>query len=682
VISTSAHRRAAVTLLAIACAACQSSAPEDSPPPSNGSVGGSGGGRTSDGGPVSGAGELKISIVAPKPMEPIKARTSSEVRVRVLSVRPGTNDPSGDPVDPTSIVASLRRMSDNGEAAHSTLFGPMPNSEFAAPIDLSSVSSGDYQLIVTGNTSGGTRGMTVSTVRVDAGPRIEIKSPTENGSYKGSVTIQVIIDSAPFGPTMSVEASIGVLPIALNPTGAPNTYEALVEFLKLASPLEGDQVLKVAAINVANTRSEERVRFTIDNRGPEITATEPKEGVVVGGIIRLRAKVSDQSGVLGNSVTAVIGNRQDVNFKVDLKAEGDTGFYSELFDTARLTSCKPLPDTSLCIVFPNLSFRASDRAGNESFQAYDIAVDNQPPTVDLSPPGDLRIIQYNPEKKKLVCSWAFNPIGDYQRLGDMPRDLCAAPQVFDVRARIEDDGNRADGLKFAPTSGVDPATTTLYVLSETSQALVVDVDGDGVCDSLNPKLIPTTKGPTQSNEVLAVRLAAVPPKGAADFTPDPSLMTPAGMAAYPACTPGDAPVGPRRLCGAQPQTIVIGYPAAVGPASSIWSVEPITSAEPWCVGSQFDAFANQIREGWACVAAAATDKLGNTGVSNPLRVWIQNRGLPNTPSCPAPPPTAPPPPNCTGSFNRQSGTVGPSPCRGRTFRPREIINAGALPEGM
>jgi hypothetical protein len=685
---SSARVRAVTAAMAILGAGCQSSGGEDIPPPSGGPVGGAAGGRT-DGGSSAGAGELRISVVAPKAMDVLKAGTSSEVRVRVTSVRPGTNDPSGDPVDPSSIVASLRRTTDNGEATHGPLFGPMPNSEFAAPIDLSNVNTGDYQLIVTAATSGGTKGMAVSPVRVDAGPRIEINSPKENGSYKDSLTIQVLIDSAPFGPTMNVEASIGAQSITLNQTGAPNTYEALVELLGLAAPLQGEQVFKVSATNVAGTRTEARVRFTIDNKGPEITETEPKEGSVVGGILRIRARVNDQSGVLGNSVVAIIGNRQDVNFKVELKPEAETGLYSGLFDSARLTACKPAPDSSLCIVFPNLSFRASDRAGNESSVAYDIGVDNHPPVADLTPPGNLRIVRYDTEQKRLVCSWPFNPIGEYEKIGDMPRDLCAVPQVFDMRARIEDFGNRADGLKFAPVSGVDPATTALYVLADTSQPLVVDVDGDGVCDAINPKLIPTTKGPTQSNEVLTVRFAPVPPKGSADFTPDPSLTTPAGGLTSPPCNPGRSPTGPRRLCGAQPQNVVIGYPAAVGPSPSIWAIEPITANEPWCVGSQFDTYANKIPEGWACFAAAATDKLGSTGVSNPLRVWISYKWpvgeLPaGGPTCPPAPPRAGGAPNCTGSFNRQTGVVTSTPCVGRSYKfaAPELLDQGALPEGM
>jgi hypothetical protein len=105
--------------------------------------------------------------------------------------------------------------------------------------------------------------------------------------------------------------------------------------------------------------------------------------------------------------------------------------------------------------------------------------------------------------------------------------------------------------------------------------------------------------------------------------------------------------------------------------------------EPWCVGGQFDTYANQIPNAkWACLAAAATDRLGNAGVSAPLRVWVQYQGLPNSPMCPVPPASAGPPPNCTGSFNRQTGMVSAAPCRGRSFKAGQILNAGALPEGM
>ena len=40
---------------------------------------------------------------------------------------------------------------------------------------------------------------------------------------------------------------------------------------------------------------------------------------------------------------------------------------------------------------------------------------------------------------------------------------------------------------------------------------MVDTDGDGNCDAINPKLIPTTQPPTMNNQVLKIRLPPRPP---------------------------------------------------------------------------------------------------------------------------------------------------------------------------
>lgn len=673
----------AVLLAAVSASAigCGKGTGTDLPPPSPGGTGGSagtGGGRTFDGG---GIGEVRITILTPKTMDTIKGGTAPEVRARIASVRAGSADPSGDPIDPASVEVSLRRPFDNSLVIKGPLFGPLTSGEFGAPFDLASVPTGEYQLLVQAATTGKAMGTAAIPIRVDAGPIITIVSPKDRGSYKGSVTVQVLIDSAPFGPTSNIEASIGASPIALLPGGAPNTYEALVEFINHTPPLDGEQILRVGASNAASTRTDARVRFTVDNKGPVITATEPAEGTVVGGIIRIRARVADAAGVLSNQVIAVIGNRKGDDFVVPLKPDAEAGFLSGLFDTRRLTSCKPPPDETLCIVFPTLSFRTSDLAGNESVVSYEIAVDNHPPLIDLYPSPGLRITRFDPTLKRLVCSHAFDPLGNYGQLGDMPDDRCAVPQVFDLRARVEDRGNRADGLKHQPISLVNPSTVAAYVQGDTSQPLVVDVDGDGVCDVINPLLVPTTRPAMRSNEVLSVRLTPVPPKGSADFTPDVLLDVEPGRSQYPSCTKGTSLLGSRPLCGSEPLSVVIGYPAAIGPYPAIWSLAPITEAEPLCVGSQFDSYANLIPEGWACIAVAAADNLGNQATSNPLRVWIQRRGLPNTPTCPQPPANAGPPPDCTGTYNIQTGMLTGGMCRGRSFPAFEVINLGALPEG-
>jgi hypothetical protein len=97
---------------------------------------------------------------------------------------------------------------------------------------------------------------------------------------------------------------------------------------------------------------------------------------------------------------------------------------------------------------------------------------------------------------------------------------------------------------------------------------------------------------------------------------------------------------------------------------AIWGIAPVDRGL-YCLGSQFDAHANNIADGWACVAAAAADRNGNASVSAPLRVYIQRRGLvqPSAGVCPAPPGNAGPPPDCTGTFERATGNVTTRPCR-------------------
>jgi hypothetical protein len=251
----------------------------------------------------------------------------------------------------------------------------------------------------------------------------------------------------------------------------------------------------------------------------------------------------------------------------------------------------------------------------------------------------------------------------------MPDDGCAVSQVFQVRARAEDDVNGARGLQVAPLATIDASRIDVFILNDTAQPLTVDSDGDGVCDVINPRLLPTTSPPTSSREVLKMRLSPVPPNGAADFTPDPSL----AAAGETRCAAGDDLDLPRVLCRASEPTIAISY----GPhLPAVFSLDPIEPDGLRCFGNQFDAFANHIGgsssrgagsppPGWACIAVQATDKVGNTGVSAPLRVWIDYDGAQ---VCPAQGNGATtPPPSCTGRFNVQTGTVEATPCTSRRY---------------
>ncbi len=100
------------------------------------------------------------------------------------------------------------------------------------------------------------------------------------------------------------------------------------------------------------------------------------------------------------------------------------------------------------------------------------------------------------------------------------------PQLFDVRARVEDRGNTPlTGIPdFVPIGGVDTQKVQLLILSNTSRPLVVDTSDppDGLCDDINPDLVPTTK-PQTDTDAQVVNMVPISPGGAADFSLDPSV---------------------------------------------------------------------------------------------------------------------------------------------------------------
>jgi hypothetical protein len=264
-----------------------------------------------------------------------------------------------------------------------------------------------------------------------------------------------------------------------------------------------------------------------------------------------------------------------------------------------------------------------------------------------------------------VCSHAFDPVGDYRRLGDMPNDGCGVGQLFDLRAQIEDEGNHGLGSKGSPIALVDPASVVAYVLDDTSQVLVVDTDGDGICDDVNPQLQPTTTPTAQSHQVLAVRMVGMPPKGKRDFTPDP---TPDAS-----CPSGKDKLPPEVVCGADGS--LRSFIHYVGPSEpAIWTVEPFSAA--FCTGAQLDVHPNDITDGWACIAVVAADRVGNRSVSAPLRVFVDRKGTQivarGAGLCPAPPASDRTPPDCTGSYDRATKQVSALPCRARRIAAPSI----------
>jgi hypothetical protein len=581
-------------------------------------------------------------LTPPTPADGATVPANSDVPV---SVTVDIGQGGTDFVDTSSVKVAVTAAGGNSASAAGQLVAAGAD-VFTGAVSLGNLTPGSYTLTVTAASSSHTTGQASINLIVDDGPVVTVSSPTPGGHYSGSLTVEFTCDFGAIGPDASSpnpSATVGGLPVQnLAPDTSANvpanSYRGTVDFTSYSPPLQGLQLLDIKATNAKGVITEVTVVFDIDTSGPTIVKTSPVPGEVVGGLLTIEASISDESGVLDASVIAIISDQNTPVYELPLVPLGQ-GVYGALFDTANLTRCQEPPATSLCLVYPTISFRASDTLGNQTVLGYDFSIDNIAPVSDLDPP-QLRQVRLGPSGYE--CSLLFDPLSVNRDVGDMPNDGCMVPQVFDLRARIEDDGNRAVGLKVVPIAGIDPDQTAVYILSDTSQPLVVDSNGDGSCDQINPLLVPTTDPPTMTNQVLKIRLAGIPPAGSANFD---GLLDSTTLPANAPCTlKGTASAPPKVLCTFQQPTIALGY---LDDAPAIWSVEPYDPTVR-CLGNQFDALANNIPEGWACIAVSSTDMAGNKGVSAPMRVYIKY----DDPGgfCAAPPAGAGPPPTCTGTF--------------------------------
>jgi hypothetical protein len=562
-----------------------------------------------------------------------------------------------DVVDPASVRASLSPANGALPIEAVPLVGPVGGPDlFTGKLSLAGVPTGDYTLTVTARSSANAIGSATVKIQVDSGPKITVISPTPGHHYKGSLIVQALIDPGTFPPASGVASTIAGTAVNLQPVGTGNLFRGAFD-LTMPNQLQDDQLFEIQAKDSRGTVTDIKFTFNVDITGPVIASPLPEPGAIVGQVIRLAANISDAAGLDDSSIQVLIGDKTNPQFKLPLALDS-MGAYSTLFDTRLLTSCKLLPSTTLCIVRPTISFRAADALGNETTLSYEIAVDNLPPIADLVPPP----IRSYKIADGYRCSWAYDPLSKDLYSGDAPNDGCRVPQMFDLRGRVEDTGNQAAGEKATPISEVDPEVTAAYVLADTSQPLVVDIDGDGNCDVINPKLVPTTSPLTGPRQVLKVRLKPVPVAGTPDYRPDPSI-----PATLP-CVAGSDVNPPTDICKMEQPWVAISYATGL---PAIWAVEPIAPDDArYCFGSQLDTLANNVPEaGWRCIAIATGDKNGNLSTSMPIRVWVDYKYQGSANFCAPPPPTAGPMPNCTGTYNRVTDTLSNTACKTRTFTP-------------
>jgi hypothetical protein len=516
--------------------------------------------------------------------------------------------------------------------------------EFAdSPIDIAAVLSGNYDLVVTAITNGGVEVKATRAFQIDAGPAINIASPGKDKAYKGSAPIDVTIVEDYFGPVSDVQMKVGQSEVVFaGPGGAGgNQYTATLDFASYIPALEGEQILTVRAKNKNGTESVVVRKFISDSKGPQFASATPKDGDLVGNVISISVEVTDPAGVLSSSVVAVFANGPGTEYTIPLRAPaaGDPRpLYSAVFDTRLL----PFGENAL---FPTLSFRASDSLGNEALLTNVVWLDNRPPLAELDPP-DMRLWAKT-DSGRYGCSWKFDPVG-----ADAADDGDIVPQIVDIRARIEDQGNDPlSGMpNYIPIAAVD--TAQLLILDDISKPLVVNTNpvamgnrkADDLCDAINPLLIPTTR-PMTASDALLVTLTPMAATGLSDLSN--GIHTPA-VGEDGSCLMGDNAGSPEAVCevsrtaikarwGYNPLkrvwqahsdvlTLVLGYGGggSTTKLSSIWTIPKQESgaANPLCGGTQLDTLANFVNDGWACLALFTSDKLGNKQVSRPFRLCI------------------------------------------------------------
>lgn len=359
-----------------------------------------------------------------------------------------------------------------------------------------------------------------------------------------------------------------------------------------------------------------------DHLMPGVKVNAPVNTLIYSGQVSFDVDVTDAEAI--TSVTATVGNHT-----IDLTLDGATpGKYRGNFDSTTIAG----------VVAPSVTVRAINAEGLLTDVAFVITLDNQPPVAELDPPK-VRV-----QASDMSCSTPLDPVSP-----DAPNDLSTVAQLVEFRARVVDLPNSGTLTSTVAIAKAGVSTVTLYILDDTTQPLVVDSNGDGNCDEINPKVLPTI--PPAAGEASSVNLTAVTGAGSGVFLQAGNTFGPHDQAA--ACTDAsaDKPFAP--ICSGEPQqSLIIAEPVTGKP--EIYGIPPLDTLN--CMGYVFDMKASSVADGWACAAVAVSDALGNKSVSPPIRVCVSKSGGACTDATPAP--------NCTGTYS--GGTVSNTAC---TFRP-------------
>jgi hypothetical protein len=515
-------------------------------------------------------------------------------------------------VNQSSVRIKLIPIDDPKMAVTGTIMA-LADNIFEAEFNLASVPNGTLHFECDADDTGmpALKGLDSLDTFLDLGPTITIVEPHDMGRYalKTPVLVKFQVSAAPLSdgdkeatPTeVTLDVSGQAFKFAEDPA-QPGLYTTSVDFNdKTLFPMQPIAAQVVVSAKSSRTptppTASVKVDIELDSSGPSITVKSPADSTIVRGNVTLIVEITDPSGVKMDSVVGTIN--QTLHTLNNWTISGTT--YTEVFDTRKF-------GTDLTQLTINIT--ASDSVGNESTRSHILRLDNLPPIISLDPPFYREYMQASPSVP-LVCSVAFDPVGDRAT-----NDGQMVPVSSLYRAMLWDRTNGSVGANFSYYAGIDPMSVVLFAQRDPAVPLLIDTDGDQLCDEINIKGDPAGPMPEQ------LSLSPVTSTGNAYYSVTPNFSDPRNDVSGTSCTAGTATMPPAYQCPASDMFRVITGPGEDKP-SAIYALRPANGSLGACDGNTWE-LGGVVGEGWKCLAVRAEDTIHNVGISRPLRVCISD----------------------------------------------------------
>jgi hypothetical protein len=479
---------------------------------------------------------------------------------------------------------------------------------------------------------------------VDHGPTIEVISPSADSSWalKRVVPVEFWVRPTPLANpdtaanVAQVTFTAKGVNIPLTPVvGEPGHFKFTLDFndrVRFGDSPAGAIAIAISGKNSRTPAVTNTTNYTIkvDGKGPVVAITNPPDNKVVGGQVLLEFSINDDFALVDKSTVKVkVGNDVSVFNPANGQWSEDNGNYTFRFDSTKIAA----------IAQVTIAVDADDTVGNQSpGDTLLLYIDNKPPIVDLNPP---QIRERTLESGTSYCSDAFDPLGKAEN------DLVKLSNFGLFRALVWEETNgvldpELDTLHYA---GLNEDSVYLYLQPNTQAPLLVDTNGDNKCDDVKEELRRDPKVPYQ-------HLSAVTPQGDSFGKQVGSPSPPSG------CVLKDTAKADA-LCvqNASDLRRVIGHTMLNGPPV-VFAVGALENLEcmgsKWEIGSLIDPNDTGY-EGWVCLVARAEDKVGNVGVSQPLRICVSDGTNPE-PACATSSTT---PPTCMEARCKDTASTAP-----------------------